>query len=271
MATATINGARMHYSLTGGAGSPLVLVHGSWGDHRDWDPVVSAFAGPFRVGAHDRRGHGQSERPSGQGSAEEDAADLSAPIEFLGHAPARVAGLSFGGSISLRLAARRPDLNRSLAVQEPPLFDLLIGDPPLGALLRDVLGRIREVAVRLTAGETEGGTRQSMETVAFGPGRGSSFRRTSAGRASTTLRPTWMRLATRMSTRSIWPRSPPSVLLTHGDQSPTCFPPVVAKLATILPRAEQHVFAKSGHVQPVSHPVEYVSLVSAFAAAADSS
>ena len=48
---------RIAYTDTGGTGSPLVLVHGSWGSHHNWDPVVWGLAGHFRVVTYDRRGH----------------------------------------------------------------------------------------------------------------------------------------------------------------------------------------------------------------------
>src|SRR5215216_885841 len=122
MPTATVNGVRLFYVLTGDAGPPLALVHGGWGDHTAWDPVVPAFAERFRVLAYDRRGHSRSERPPGQDSIEDDVADLAALLEQLGLAPAHLAGFSFGAAIALRLAMTRPDLVRSAAAQEPPLF-----------------------------------------------------------------------------------------------------------------------------------------------------
>ena len=39
----------------------VVLVHGSWGNHHNWDAVVPAFARSFRVLSYDRRGHSQAE------------------------------------------------------------------------------------------------------------------------------------------------------------------------------------------------------------------
>lgn len=56
MSAARINGVELCYELSG-SGEPLVLVHGSWGDHHNWDPVVSGLAESFRVVADDRRGH----------------------------------------------------------------------------------------------------------------------------------------------------------------------------------------------------------------------
>ena len=100
---------------------PLVLVHGSWDSHHDWDLVVPRLADSFRVLTYDRRGHSESERPTGQESVREDVADLAALIEHLGLAPAWVVGNSFGASIILRLAGERPELFRGLIGHEPPL------------------------------------------------------------------------------------------------------------------------------------------------------
>jgi pimeloyl-ACP methyl ester carboxylesterase len=65
MSAARVNGVELYYGLSG-SGEPLVLVHGSWGDHHNWDPVTAALAESFRVFAYDRRGDSASERPAAQ-------------------------------------------------------------------------------------------------------------------------------------------------------------------------------------------------------------
>ena len=122
MATATINGVQIFYELSGTGEVPLVLVHGSWVSHHSWDLVVPRLAESFRVLTYDRRGHSESQRLTAQDSVREDVADLAALIEHLELAPAWVAGNSFGASITLRLAAERPDLFRGLIAHEPPLY-----------------------------------------------------------------------------------------------------------------------------------------------------
>jgi pimeloyl-ACP methyl ester carboxylesterase len=79
MSISVINGVKLYWELSGQTGDPLVLVHGSWGDHYGWDQIVPALARSFRVLTYDRRGHGQSERLAGQGHISEDVADLAAP------------------------------------------------------------------------------------------------------------------------------------------------------------------------------------------------
>ena len=60
-----VNGVRIAFQDTG-KGEPLVLVHGSWGSHRNWDPVVPGLSARHRVVSYDRRGHSESERTLGQ-------------------------------------------------------------------------------------------------------------------------------------------------------------------------------------------------------------
>ncbi|MGH2617586.1 MAG: alpha/beta fold hydrolase [Thermomicrobiales bacterium] len=272
MSTATVNGVRLFSTLSGEAGPPLVLVHGSWADHGDWDLVVPTLAERFRVLTYDRRGHSQSERPPGQGSLDEDAADLAALIEHLNLAPAHVVGHSSGGAIVLRLATRRPDLFRSLSVQEPALLHLLADHPEHGPAMQENLARIGAVATRLEAGDAEGGARQFIETIALGPGAWEQFppevRHLVVGNAATFLDETRdpEPLTVDLAALAAFPRP---VLFTRGDQSHALFAPIVAKLATVLPHAETRVFVGAGHLPMLTHPEEYAAAIAAFANAAD--
>src|SRR5262245_8501230 len=169
MPTARVNGVRLFCELNGTGKIPIVLVHGSWDSHHDWDLVVPRLAESFRVITYDRRGHSQSERPSAQGRIHEDVADVAALIEHFGLAPAWVVGNSFGASIALRLAGERPELLRGVIGHEPPLFSLLGGDPALAPLLEEVDHRIRAVVERIACGDPAGAAAQFVETVALGP------------------------------------------------------------------------------------------------------
>ena len=44
MATAKVNGVRLFYELHGAGAVPIVLVHGSWDSHHDWDLVLPRLA-----------------------------------------------------------------------------------------------------------------------------------------------------------------------------------------------------------------------------------
>src|SRR5207248_11691751 len=133
-------------------------------------PVAPFFADGFRTIAYDRRGHSRSGPLSEFSTTRDDVEDLAALIEAVGPAPAHVIGHSFGGSIALKLAARRPELIRTMVVHEPPLFDLLEGDPALAPMLANVRARLRRVVAHLRAGDMTLGARVFVETMAFGPG-----------------------------------------------------------------------------------------------------
>jgi pimeloyl-ACP methyl ester carboxylesterase len=266
MATAVANGVRLSYEISGTGDIPLVMVHGSWLSRRNWDPMVPRLAESFRVLTYDRRGHGESERPSGQGSVREDVADLAALIEHLGLAPAWVTGQSFGALITLRLAGERPDLLRGIIGHEPPLFSLIGDDPALAPMLEDFARTTAAVAERIASGDHAGAAEQFVEEV-VGPGVWTRFpreiRQVLVEHAPTFLDeandpdqvafdPEWIREFQRPA------------LLTQGDQSSAAFPAVIAKLAEALPFAEVMTFIGAGHAIQAEQPEDYAEAITAF-------
>jgi pimeloyl-ACP methyl ester carboxylesterase len=267
MATATLNGVRLYYELHGDGAVPAVLVHGSWVSHHDWDLLAPRLAEGFRVLTYDRRGHSRSERPAGQGSVREDAADLAALIEHLGLGPAWVVGNSFGAAIALRLASEHPGLFRGLIGHEPPLFSLLAQDPGLGPLLENVKSRVGAVVGRIASGDHAGAAEQFVDTVALGPGNWARMA-PNIQQAMIENAPTFLDELNDPEALAFEPEwianfSKPA-LLTLGDQSPPAFAPVVAKLSTALPHAEVVTLPGCGHVPHVTHPDVYPAKVIEF-------
>lgn len=264
-----INGVQLYWELTGESGEPLVLVHGSWIDHHNWDPVIPLLASSFRVLTYDRRGHSQSERPTSQGSAQEDTADLAALIETLGLAPAHIVGNSMGGSIVLRLAGERPDLFRSLIVNEPPLFGLLANEPDRQTMLQAMQARIDAVIQRLEAGDMEGGARQFIETIIFEPGTWEQIplevRKLAVFNAPTFLDEMRDPESLSIDLTSLL-RFPHPALLTLGDQSPPFFAPIVEKIAEALPQAQRMTFVGVGHEPEQEAPDRFAAALTEFIA-----
>ena len=261
-----VNGADLFYERTG-TGEPLVLVHGSWGDRHNWSAVVPALSQTFDVLTYDRRGHGRSERAPGQSVARQDMADLTGLITQLDLASAHIVGHSFGGSVVLRLAADQPRLFRSLIVHEPPLLDLLADDPATSPVYKETLGRIQEVAEDLEYGDLGGAARRFVDTVAFGPGAWEhlpspvqqSFIQNAPPFIAQVRDPDAFAIdLTRLA------RFPHATLLTQGDYGPPFLPPIMAKLEAAMPRVEVRTLSGAGHTPQVSHPVEYVELITAF-------
>lgn len=267
MPVVRVNGVKLYFEELG-EGDPLVLVHGSWGDHHNWDLVAPELAKSFHVVTYDRRGHSQSERPPSQGTIREDAEDLAALIEHLDLAPAHIVGNSGGSIVTLTLAAARPDLFRTMIVHEPPLFPLLEGKPGASATLDEVGRRVAAVVARLEAGDAEGGARHFVETIAFGPGAWDQLpaetRRTFVFNAPTFLDEIREPNGLAFDLMSLGKFRRPA-LLSHGTASPPFFPAVVGQIATALPHAERFVFAGAGHVPHLSHPANYVENVRRFA------
>jgi pimeloyl-ACP methyl ester carboxylesterase len=265
---ARINGIRIAYESTGSAGVPVVLVHGAWGSHHNWDPVVPGLARHLRVVTYDRRGHSDSDRPSGQGSVLEDVDDLAALIDHLGLAPAWVAGSSFGAVIALRLAAACPDRVRGIIVHEPPLFSLLAANSPAAATYAAIKnGPIADVLRRIAAGDHAGAAALFVDEVAFGPGSWDKLpermRQTFIGNA-----PTYLDEENDPGSRTVDESALAGycgpVLMTSGDESPDMYESARIRLAELLPHAKHAVYRGAGHIPHVTHPDEYVKRVVAF-------
>jgi pimeloyl-ACP methyl ester carboxylesterase len=266
MSTSTVNDVQLYWELTGNSGEPLVLVHGSWVDHHNWDAVVPALSQSFRVLTYDRRGHSQSDRPASQGSVREDAADLAALIEALDLAPAHIVGHSFGGSIVLRLAGERPDLFRSVIVNEPPLFDLLADEPDGHAILQAIRPGIDAVVELLEVGDLEGGVRAFVEII-FGSGVWEQIpqavKQIVIFNAPTFLDERRDPESLSINLDGLHHFSRPA-LLTLGEQGPPFFKPIVEKIARVLPLAERMTFPGAGHEPEYDTPEGYVTRITEF-------
>lgn len=268
MPSTTINGADLYFETRGHSGEPLILVHGSWVDHHQWDAAAEGLAANFRVLTFDRRGHSLSKRPPNPGiRIDEDVMDLAALIDQQSFAPAHIAGNSFGAIIVLRLACQRPELVRSLIVHEPPLIGLLVADPTMQGVIAEVQARLSAVVTLLQAGDVRGGAERFVDTVALGPGAWAQFppdiRETFVANAQTFAEEVQEPEAFGLDLARLRRFEGP-VLLTEGGQSPPFFSAIVTRLADVLPQAHLVKFNEAGHVPHWSHPVSYVSEVTAF-------
>ena len=108
-----------------GSGPPVVLVHGSLATGlEEWELQQPLADHGFSVLVVDRRGYGESPLAEGEDFLR-DAEDLA---EVMGDG-AHLVGHSYGALGAMVAAARHPDATRSLALLEPPAFDLGQDDP----------------------------------------------------------------------------------------------------------------------------------------------
>jgi pimeloyl-ACP methyl ester carboxylesterase len=108
----------------------VVLIHGSGGNAETAWTAVRPLAERFTLVRPSRGGYPPNpplERIDFETQAQELAPLLGDGAHLVGH--------SYGGVISLLIAARHPDRVRSLAVSEPPAFGLVRGNPTVDALV----------------------------------------------------------------------------------------------------------------------------------------
>ena len=106
---------------TGGAGPPLLLLHGYPQTHAMWHRVAPALAERFSVVCPDLRGYGDSGKPAsdaehGVYSKRSTANDMVAVMASLGHERFALAGHDRGGRVGHRLALDHPARVAKLAV-----------------------------------------------------------------------------------------------------------------------------------------------------------
>lgn len=111
------DGTSIAYDRTG-SGIPLVLVHGTGGDHTRWAPILPALEQHFSVYTVDRRGRGQS-GDSPDYSLEKEFEDIAVVVNSI-EGQVNLLGHSYGALCALEAALRVTNL-RKLILYEPPI------------------------------------------------------------------------------------------------------------------------------------------------------
>lgn len=107
----------VHYDLTGPAGAPVVMLANSLGTNfHIWDPQARSLAERFRVLRYDMRGHGLTDCPEAGYGIDRLADDALALLDALGIDRVHFCGLSIGGMVGQRLAAKAGKRLRSLVL-----------------------------------------------------------------------------------------------------------------------------------------------------------
>lgn len=99
---------------------PVLLVHGMAGEAGFWASTIRCLGPYYRVIVPELRGHGRSSPPAdGDYSIEGCADDLAAVIDGLGLERVVLVGHSFGASVTMALAARRPEQVAGMVLLDP--------------------------------------------------------------------------------------------------------------------------------------------------------
>jgi len=261
------DGAALHYTDTGSPDgrpdAPTVffghsLMFGGW----VFGPQIAALRDQYRCVAIDWRGQGDS--PASKDGYDMDtlAEDAIALIEWLGVAPVHFVGLSMGGFIGQRIAARRGELVRSLT-----LFDTSAGphDP-------DKIGRFKLLS-RTYPFTGIGPLRGSVVPLIFGP----TFR---ADPANKPVLDEWERRLRRCRRSGISKAvmgvanrtgveheiaaiSVPTLVVVGEDDANTP-PPVAQRIVERIPGARLEQIPACGHTSTLEQPDEVTRLLRDF-------
>jgi pimeloyl-ACP methyl ester carboxylesterase len=259
-----VNGSELHYEDTGGGGEVILFSHGLLWNTSLFAPQVAALRGRYRCISYDHRGQGQSadgEGPEiGMDLLTEDAVAL---LRALNVERAHVCGLSMGGFVGMRLAARHPEVVRSLILCDTAADAEPAENLPTYRRLNFVA---RWIGLRLVT--------PRVMPILFGrtaltdPGR-------SGDRAA------WMRQLNR-NRRSIWravngvlhrravvdelPRIRAPTLVIVGEEDVATVPARAARIAEAIPNAELVQIPAAGHSSTVEAPEAVNAAIAGFLA-----
>jgi pimeloyl-ACP methyl ester carboxylesterase len=117
-------------TLDRGSASPMVLIHGDFGDGFEaWGTPCALIGTRRRTVVIDRPGFGEDLPADSHFSVAGEARALLDVPAAMGIPSFHLVGHSYGGLIALEMAIMQPDVIRSLHLIEPPLLDLLPGEP----------------------------------------------------------------------------------------------------------------------------------------------
>ena len=118
-----------------GQGQPVVLIHGWPLSHRMWEAQINALTGAgYRCIAYDRRGFGESGKPTGGYDYDTFASDLNDLMTELDLRDAALAGFSMGGGEVARYLGHYGShrVSRAMLLGAVPPFLLKTPDNPEG-------------------------------------------------------------------------------------------------------------------------------------------
>jgi len=119
MQTVTNQDCTLHVRVEGPVDGPVVMFANSLGtDLRIWDLMLPFLPDGLRIIRFDKRGHGLSDCPNGPYEIDTLVDDAAAVADAVGVKDVSFVGLSIGGLIGQGLAAKRPDLVKSLTLMD---------------------------------------------------------------------------------------------------------------------------------------------------------
>jgi len=257
-----VNGAVLSYRLAGDQGTPVVFVHGSYGDLNDWSAQVPAFARTHRVFVYSRRYH----PPNPQQNDDQTyspmlhAEDLAALLLQLDLAPAHIVGSSYGAYTALVLALEHPELVRSVVLGEPPIMPLLNHTPEDDELRRAYFANVLDPArAAFARRDSAGGLRAFLRGERLAAPAGANLL-TYAFELRHEMLANRQQYMAPLKCRDLGALHT-GVLLVSGDRSAPVFHAINAELARCLQNDSTVTIPNAGHAMQSSNPAYYNQVV----------
>jgi pimeloyl-ACP methyl ester carboxylesterase len=264
------DGRRLSALVWGHATPQLVLLHGGAQNAHTWDTVAMALDRPLV--AVDLPGHGHSDAPRNELSAESNAVDVAAALAHLVTPPVHVVGMSMGGLTAIALVAAHPELARSLTLvditpgvnqQKTQAISAFVNGPTSFASFDDLLARTIEHNPTRTEASLRRGILHNAVQQPDGSwvwryrrhGTGGPFNDTPQRSGAPDYGRLWDQLAALqvpvMLARGMLPHS----VLDDADE---------AELLRHVPSAQVRHFDKAGHSIQGDMPVKLAEAIAAF-------
>jgi pimeloyl-ACP methyl ester carboxylesterase len=273
--TVTVRGATIRTHVTGDpAAPPVLLLHGIGRSLEDWLPQHERLSGEYRVISVDLPGFGLSDRLPEPITLDSLAAGVEATVAALGEdRPMHLMGNSLGGAVAMRMLARDPGRVVTLTLvnsagfgKEVALFLRILAVPGLGRRLmrrfdRRASWRIERALfvdrALITDERVEFGLR-----VAARPEYAGVF--LEAAKSLGGLR--GVKASWRTALLADVARHPRPTLIVWGERDLILPSAHLAAARTLLPHADSHLFADTGHMPQIERADEFATLVRRFLA-----
>ncbi|WP_424184419.1 alpha/beta fold hydrolase [Actinokineospora sp. G85] len=269
------NGITLHVRRTPGEGDvTAVYVHGLGGSATNWTDLAGQLAGHAPGIAVDLPGFGRSQPPAGYPYTIDAHADAVANwLRGLELGPVHLLANSMGGTICIHLAARHPDLVRTLTMISPAVPDLRpdprrMSDPRMVLAMLPVIGNgVRRQLAQISPRQRA----TQMLNLCFADPSGVSQERLeeTANEYAERAKQAWANPALAQSTvglirswlaggsRSVWRQLPhiavPS-LVVWGTEDKLVSVRKAPRTAELLPRGKLLVLPRTGHVAQMERP-----------------
>jgi len=238
----------------------LVLLHPFPFDRRIWAPQVEELSRELPVLALDLPGFGDS--PPAAGAGLDDWADMIDALleEVVGSVPVVVAGLSMGGYVALRLAARHPERLEGLILADTRAQ----ADPPEGRAARDgAAASVRSAGVQAIAA----GLLEKLFSPNADPGLVQRAREIMLEQPQEAVATALEAMRDRPDSMAILPDIEAPTLVMVGAEDVLTPPSDAEEMFRRLPRAWLVRIAGAGHLSSFEAPEELNAAVRGFLAA----